>query len=112
MCWSLFSHSKSHQCKEAVVNSIMCFWLSWPLNKYGWVVRGGQGLRETGKENDRPRLGEMGWSSPRGPGEPMQRQRSQGRTGGADLKIECGTMGVNSKFNIVQCSKEPFFFVE
>lgn len=38
----------------------------------------------------------------------MQRLPSQGRLGGIDFKTECGIMGVNSKFNIVQCSKEPF----
>lgn len=40
--------------------------------------------------------------------EPIQKHPSQGRLGSTDLKVECGIMGVNSKFNIVQCSKEPF----
>lgn len=43
-----------------------------------------------------------------GPWKPVQRLPSQGRLGGTDFKTECGIMGVNSKFNIVQCSKEPF----
>lgn len=56
----------------------------------------------------------MGWSSPRmrtmeGPWELVQwRHPGQGSIGSTDLKIECGMTGVNSKFNIVQCSKEPF----
>lgn len=32
----------------------------------------------------------------------------QGRSGSTDPETQCGMMGVNSKFNIVQCSKEPF----
>lgn len=43
-----------------------------------------------------------------GPWELVQRHPGQGRLGGIDLKTECSIMGVNSKFNIVQCSKEPF----
>lgn len=36
------------------------------------------------------------------------RHPGQQRTGNNDLKIECGIMGVKSKFNIAQCSKELF----
>lgn len=59
-------------------------------------------------------LGGMGWNSLRmrnvgGPWELMQRRRpGQGRIESIDLKTECGIMGVNRKFNIVQGSKKPF----
>lgn len=45
-----------------------------------------------------------------GPGRTLVQWRHPGqqRTGSNDLKTECGIMGVKSKFNIVQCSKEPF----
>lgn len=43
-----------------------------------------------------------------GPWEPVQRHLHQDWIGSIDLKTECGTMDINSKFNIVQCSKELF----
>lgn len=59
-------------------------------------------------------LGEMGWSSlrMRNVGRSWEftqrRHPDQGRLESIDLKTECGIMGVNSKFNIAQCSKKPF----
>lgn len=118
MYQSLLSQGKSHLFRRLslTVNSIMYSWLSGTVKKYwplGWALRGVQELWETGRIKN-SNLGGMGWGSPRmeNVGRPWalrhRRHPGQERIESTDLKTECGTMGVNRKFNIVHCSKKPF----